>query len=145
MTRLDLRVLIDRPTRLQREQQRGARRRREAGQKIRSIYEVPAKARRQTVARLRASGLTWRKIGTQLGISESEARRLAKSMSLEITSPACAGSVPVYGGVARAMPPIEAGARSDVASHSLDPAVACLHPHLAKAAIADCTCKHTLG
>jgi hypothetical protein len=43
----------------------------------RGDYEAVAKARRSRVIALREQGMTWRAVGVELGIAESEARRLA--------------------------------------------------------------------
>ena len=60
-------------------ERRRVERRREAGVIERAAYEAPAAARRAKVVELRARGLTWRAIGAELGISEGEARRLART------------------------------------------------------------------
>ena len=93
MRHADLRVLVDVDVKRERERARGCRRRQNAGRSDRATYETAARERRLLVHDLRARGRTWRAIGQELSISESEARRLGGQFI------ASAGSVPVYGGL----------------------------------------------
>lgn len=60
-------------------ERRRVERRRAAGIMERAEYEARAAERRPIIATMRASGMTWRAIATELDISEGEARRLART------------------------------------------------------------------
>jgi hypothetical protein len=70
-------ALISDAEKARREKDRQREQRRAAGMIARAEYEAAAIARRSKVAMLRDGGMSWRKIGAALGISEGEARRLA--------------------------------------------------------------------
>jgi hypothetical protein len=74
-----LRVLIDQDVAREREAERQQAHRRRIGVQERAAYEAITQSRRGRVLALRQNGLTWRAIGTELGVSEGEARRLAKT------------------------------------------------------------------
>ena len=76
-----LRVLIDADVARGRAAERQQARRRRIGVQERAVFEANAQARRGRVLALRRDGLTWRAIGAELGVSEGEARRLARTAS----------------------------------------------------------------
>ena len=75
----NLRVLRDGAVARERERDRWHARRAAAGGQDRKAYTAPARERRSRVGALRQAGLSWRAVGMALGISEGEARRLARA------------------------------------------------------------------
>jgi hypothetical protein len=72
-----MKALISDGEKDRREVVRQREQRRAAGMIERAEYEANAAARRPLIAAMRDRGISWRKIGAEMGISEGEARRLA--------------------------------------------------------------------
>lgn len=72
-----LKTIISQDEKRRRDAVRTREKRRAEGMRPRSEYEATANQRREQAKSLRASGLSWAKVGEQLGISADAARKLA--------------------------------------------------------------------
>jgi hypothetical protein len=98
MRTANLRVLVDKTIANERARERQHARRREAGAMLRVDYEAAAAERRDEVARLRASGMSWRAVALAMGLGSPDAARMLASRAPSNSQPN--RSIPVYGGVA---------------------------------------------